>query len=63
MHATQAQERTRYGAIIPVMEKMGWSWNEVLSAPSDLVTEIVLRIAAEAEFEEKRRKMEKAKAK
>lgn len=48
MHgSSSASAPTRYGVLIPVMERMGWSWADLCDAPADLVDEIVMRIMAE----------------
>ena len=37
-----------YGGAVDVMEMMGWTWDEYLDAPADLVDEIGARLAAKA---------------
>ena len=37
---------SRYGALIGVMREMHWSWQDVMSAPADLVEVMTERIAA-----------------
>ncbi len=37
---------SRYGVLIEVMRDMHWSWDDLMSAPSDLVDEIVERSRA-----------------
>jgi len=47
----------RYGNAIAVMERMGWSWTELCTAPGDLVEELETRLAAEQRWTEKKRAM------
>ena len=58
MHNAPANVSTRYGQIIPVLEHTGWTWADLLNTPSDLVLEIMYRIAARDEFEHKRKKLD-----
>lgn len=37
---------SRYGMLIEVMREMHWSWADLMSAPADLVDEIVERSKA-----------------
>lgn len=41
---------SRYGMLIGVMREMHWSWQDVMSAPTDLVEEIIARIEAQARW-------------
>lgn len=48
MHGSAtASAPTRYGVLITVMEKFGWSWADLCAAPADLVEEIATRTLAE----------------
>lgn len=37
------------------MKDMGWSWADLMAAPADLLDELAVRLAAEAEMTMKRR--------
>jgi hypothetical protein len=59
MHGnSSASAPTRYGVLIPVMEKMGWSWADLCGAPADLVDEIATRIQAERHWTAERARMD-----
>jgi hypothetical protein len=54
MHGVLDKPETRYGAAVGVMKEMGWSWQDYQDAPFDLVEEIEIRMAAEAEWTQKK---------
>jgi hypothetical protein len=51
----EALSAGRYGMPIAIMREMGWSWQELGSAPFDLVQELVIRLNAENEWQEMKR--------
>lgn len=53
-----ASAPTRYGILITVMERMGWSWPDLCAAPADLVDELATRIEAELHWTAERRKLD-----
>ena len=53
-----ASAPTRYGVLIPLMERMGWSWSDLCAAPNDLVEEIATRITAENHGRAERERMD-----
>lgn len=58
MHGnSSASAPTRYGTLIALMERMGWSWNDLCAAPADLVHEITTRMQAEAHWTAERARM------
>lgn len=59
----EALRAGRYGAAIAVMREMGWSWRDLCAAPYDLVQELMIRLSAEHEWQEARRKRDEAKRK
>lgn len=48
---------SRYGGIIPILERMHWTLQEYLEQPDDLITELSIRMDAEARESEKKRKI------
>lgn len=63
MHGIATPLQTRYGVALAVMEKMGWTYDELCDQPHDLVEELITRIGAEnewrknkADWDESRRK-------
>lgn len=59
MHGSaSASAPTRYGILITVMERMGWSWPDLCAAPADLVDEIAVRIDAERHWTAERARMD-----
>jgi hypothetical protein len=52
----------RYAVAIGIMEAMHWSWNDLCSAPYDLVDEIAIRLSARATWQERREKLNAQKA-
>lgn len=56
--SSSASAPTRYGVLIPVMERMGWSWADLCGAPADLVDEIALRIMAERHWTAEKTQMD-----
>jgi hypothetical protein len=53
----------RYRVAIQIMREMQWSWNDLISAPFDLVDELVWRISAEREWEHEKQKAHTGKGK
>ena len=51
---------SRYGALIGVMREMHWSWQDVMSAPADLVEEITERIEAQAHWTREKAEFDRA---
>lgn len=59
MHGSaSASAPTRYGVLITVMEKMGWSWVDLCDAPADLVDEIAARTLAERHWTAERQQLD-----
>lgn len=52
----------KYGAEIAVMRHMGWSYDDFLNAPDELVDAIVEHMIAEREAQELKASLDKAKA-
>lgn len=50
----------RYGLAIAIMKYMGWSWQDLRSAPADLVQELVLRMSQESKWTAEREKLRSA---
>jgi len=48
----------RYGTEIALCREMGWSWADLQSTPFDVVDEMILRLNAESEYTEARRKLD-----
>jgi len=53
----------RYAVELAVIEETGWSWQELLAAPADLVEEILVRRGARMHWERERARLDEAKAK
>lgn len=47
---------TRYGVYLEVIESTGWTWQEMLSQPADLVDEYITKLAARAQVQEEQAK-------
>ena len=47
---------SRWGDVIAVCEAMGWSYEEYLAAPMELVDEIMVRANAKAQWEREQRR-------
>lgn len=46
--------RSRYGALIELMERTGWTYDQVMDAPADLIDEMLARMSGIAAAERKR---------
>ena len=57
--SSSASAPTRYGVLITVMERMGWSWPDMCAAPADLVDEIATRMQAEAHWTAERGQLDR----
>lgn len=44
----------QYGALIELMERTGWTYDELLAAPADLIDEMLARLSGLAAAERKR---------
>lgn len=53
-----ALDAGRYGTAIYIMREMGWSWEQLRTAPFDLVQELVIRLSAENDALEHKRALE-----
>ena len=60
MHGGTSPAPTRYGVLISVMREFGWSWDDVMRAPADLVEEVCTRLQAEFEYADEKRKRDEA---
>jgi hypothetical protein len=47
---------TRYGVLLAIMERYGWTWRDLCESPNDLVEEIAQRITAEQHWTAERNK-------
>lgn len=56
--SASASAPTRYGVLIAIMERMGWSWPDLCAAPADLVDEIAIRTQAEQHWTAERTRMD-----
>lgn len=57
MHGVDIKEGSgRYGSEIAIMKSMGWSWPDLMNAPSDLVDEILTKLISSNKWSEKRTK-------
>ena len=64
MHGAKPTESPgRYGPHIAVMRDMNWGWDQLCSAPADLVDEILAHISYERKWEKKRAEIDRARAK
>lgn len=52
----------RYAVEIAVIEETGWSWQELLAAPADLVEEILVRRGARLHWERERARLDEQRA-
>jgi len=48
----------RYGAAIAIMRELHWSWRDLRDAPADLVQELLIRMGAENDALEQKRKLD-----
>ena len=60
MYGGTSPAPTRYGILLAVMREYGWTWQELCDSPADLVEEICVRLEAEREFVDERRKRDEA---
>lgn len=51
---------TRYGVLIAIMREYGWSWQDLLNAPADLVEEVAARLAAENHWTQEKQRRDEA---
>lgn len=58
MHDGTAPAPTRYGILIAIMREFGWTWDDIMQSPADLIEEVAVRLEAEREFTDERRKRE-----
>lgn len=55
MHGIDIKDGSgRYGAEIAVMKSMGWSWTDLMNAPSDLIDEILTKLGSSNKWSGKR---------
>ena len=47
---------SEYGIVLDVMRETGWTWDDYLSQPADLIDELETRMIAQADAETKRAK-------
>lgn len=62
MHGANANIRTPYDWEITVMREMGWSWNELMATPDDVLAILLEHISAERRWMRERQRREEAKA-
>jgi hypothetical protein len=56
----EAFQAGRYKVAIQIMREMQWSWNDLVTAPYDLIDELVWRISAEREWTAEKQKSKDA---
>ncbi len=49
---------THYGMILHIMREYKWSWNDIVTAPADLIQEVAIRLEAEYHWRDERRKLD-----
>lgn len=52
----------RYVAELAVIEETGWSWQELLAAPADLIDEMLERLQSKWHWEAERARLDRQKA-
>ena len=60
MHNGTSPAPTRYGVLLSVMREYGWTWRDIEQSPTDLVEEVCIRMQAEHEFTDEKRKRDAA---
>jgi len=53
----------RYPVPVLLAEKLGWTWDDIRQAPSDLIDELLVHWAAKDRWSMKRSELEQAKTK
>lgn len=58
MHGLPAKLSGRYGTEIQIMRYMGWSWQDLMAAPADMIEEVAFRMYQEDKWQTEQRKLE-----
>lgn len=45
---------TRFGAYLEIIEETGWTWQQLVAQPADLVDEYIVKLSARARVQEER---------
>lgn len=62
MYDGKAQPSGRYAAEVVLIDKLGWTWQDVRDAPNDLIEELFANWAARDRWTTKRQEVNQAKA-
>jgi len=60
MHGIALPVAGRYGVEISIMKELGWTYEELLAHPADMVEEIIERLAADSKWQHQAQKQRAA---